>query len=159
MVMVVVAILAVVVIVRFNPFDAIKLTSATRKVAADIRYAQKVAISTQARSGIEFNANGYCVFQDIESRTGVCLPDSALVTSPNDPCSTSSTNKFVVDFADSSRCSNYSGITITPPPTNPFAFNSLGKLVTTAGGDLTTQTVSVGGQSINIEQGTGMVSY
>ena len=157
--MVIAVILAAVVAVRWSPFDTIKLNSATRKVAGDIRYAQKVAISTQTRSGIEFAGNSYCVFQDITQRTGVCLPDSALVSSPGDPCSTSATNKFVVDFTDS-RCSNYSGIQFNITGlTNPFAFNSLGKLVTTGGADLTIQTFTVGGKSVSIEAGTGRVSY
>lgn len=161
MVMVVVAILAAVAVLR-NPFDAIKLTSATRKVAADIRYVQKLAISSQTRAGIEFTLNGYCVFQDITLRTGACLPDAALAVSTGDPCSTSSTNKLVVDFADANRCSNYSGITLTPPADNPFAFSSLGKPVTSAGADLGTQTVAInfkGIKQITIESGTGRVSY
>ena len=153
MVMVIAVILAAVVAVRWSPFDTIKLNSATRKVAADIRYAQKVAISTQARAAITFNANGYDVYQDIT------VPTRA--QSPGDPCSTDSSNYFVVNFLDS-RCSNYSGVTI---PTNPLtiAFNSLGNPVdATTGADLATQTVTVnynGSKSITIEAGTGRVSY
>jgi len=153
-VMVIMAILAAVVAVRWSPFDTIKLNSATRKVAADIRYAQKVAISTQTRAAITFNANGYDVFQDIT------VPTRA--PSPGDPCSTGSSNYFIVDFTDASRCETYSGVTI---PTNPLtiAFNSLGKPVDGGGGDLITQTVTVSykgsNKDITIETGTGRVSY
>lgn len=157
-VMVIVAILAAVAIIK-NPFDTIKRSSATRKVAEDIRYVQKLSISNQTRAGIEFNANGYCVFQNITLRTGACLPVVALATSPGDPCSTNASKQFVVDFTDASRCSNYSGVTLTASATNPFAFNSLGSLVDTAGNALVTQTVSVGGNAITIEAGTGRVSY
>jgi len=160
-VMVIAVILAAVVAVRWSPFDAIKLNSATRKVAADIRYAQKVAISTQTRSGIEFTGNGYCVFSDITLRTGVCLPSNALASSPGDVCSSDASNKFVVDFTQS-RCSSYSGIAITPPGTNPFAFNSLGTPVDATGTAVGNQTVTVTyqtGQTITIDAGTGRVSY
>ena len=157
MVMVIIAILAAVVIIR-NPFGDIKLYSATRKVAADIRYVQKLAISNQTRAGMEFNANGYSVYRDMT----VAAPYPAAV-SPGDTCSSDPSNNFVVAFNDS-RCSNYSGATISS--TNPLpliiAFNSLGTPVDAAGTALGSQTVTVnynGSQQINIEAGTGRVSY
>ena len=156
-VMVIAVILAAVVAVRWSPFDTIKLNSATRKVAGDIRYAQKVAISTQTRAAILFNTNGYDVYEKYASLI--------LAPSPGDPCSDSGGNFQVAFNAD--RCSNYSGVTIaTTLPSNRVEFNSLG---TPYGGDsnpLTspnnTVTVSVAGadsQTITIEQSTGRVSY
>lgn len=152
--MVIAVILAAVVAVRWSPFDTIKLNSATRKVAADIRYAQKLAISTQTRAAITFNANGYDVYQDIT------VPTRA--PSPGDPCSTDTSNNFVVAFNDS-RCDSYSGVTITVPTTNPIAFNSLGTPVNSGGTTIAGQTVTVtykgSSKSITIEEGTGRVSY
>jgi prepilin-type N-terminal cleavage/methylation domain-containing protein len=153
-VMVIVVILAAVVILR-NPFGSIKLYSASKKVAGDIRYAQKLAISTQERCGIDFNINGYSV-RNITWNT--------LAKSPGDTCSTDSQNNFVVDFT-ASRCSNYSNVQITSPATDPIAFNSLGTPVNQWGtmlGSNQTVTLSLSGagnQNITVEQGTGRVSY
>ncbi len=144
-------ILAAAVIIRWD-FDPIKLEGAARKVVSDIRYTQKLAISSQARSAITFNANGYSVFTDIT------VPTSA--TSPGDTCSSDPAFNFVVDFT-AGRCSNYSGVTLGFT-TALIAFNSLGKPVDAAGTDLATQTVTVnynGSKNITIEAGTGRVSY
>ena len=152
MVMVIAVILAAVVAVRWSPFDTIKLNSATRKVAADIRYAQKVAISTQTRAAILFNANGYDIYQNYAS----VIP----APSPGDPCSDSGGN-FQVAF-NAGRCSNYSGVTITLPAANPIAFNTLGTPVDSGGTAIANQTVTVtynGTQQITVEAGTGRVSY
>lgn len=152
MVMVIIAILAAVVIIR-NPFGDIKLYSATRKVAADIRYVQKLSISNQTRAGITFNLNGYDVYSNIATSTRA--------VSPGDPCSTSATNTFVVNFADpTGRCSNYTGVTLS---VITIAFNSLGTPVDpTTGLAVGPQSVTVtynGSKLITIEQGTGRVSY
>ncbi|OGW58640.1 MAG: hypothetical protein A2Z09_03215 [Nitrospirae bacterium RBG_16_43_8] len=152
-VMVIAVILAAVVAVRWSPFDTIKLNSATRKVAADIRYAHKVAISTQTRAAIFFTANGYDVYQNYAS--------VILAPSPGDPCSDNGGN-FQVDF-NAGRCSNYSSVTITSPVTNPIAFNALGTPVDSGGTSITSQTVTViykgTNNAITVEQGTGRVSY
>lgn len=153
MVMVIIVILAAVVIIR-NPFGDIKLYSATRKVAADIRYVQKLSISNQTRAGMVFNANGYSVYPNITDLT-------TLAPSPGDPCSSwTDISKplpnifFVVDFTDANRCSNYSGVTITNItfPANTVSFNSLGT-PDNAG------SLKVGGNTITVEAGTGRVSY
>ena len=154
MVMVIMTILAAFAILR-NPFDTIKLNSATRKVAADIRYVQKLSISNQTRSGVVFNTNGYSVYPNITDL-------ATLAASSGDVCSSDASNNFVVDFTQS-RCSNYSGVTITTlPATNPIAFNSLGTPVDSAGATIGGQTIIVtynGTQQITIEQGTGRVIY
>lgn len=151
-VMVVVAILAAVVILR-NPFDSIKLSSATRKVAADIRYVQKLAISNQTRAGIVFSGISYSVYPNITDL-------ATLAESPGDTCSSDGANKFVVNFTQP-RCSSFSNVTIAPNPLT-IAFNSLGKPVNSSGGSLTTQTVTVSykgnDKSITVEEETGRVS-
>ena len=155
-VMVIAVILAAVVAVRWSPFDTIKLNSATRKVAADIRYVQKLAISNQTRAGVVFTANGYSVYPNITDL-------ATLAASSGDVCSSDTSNKFVVDFTQD-RCSNYSTVTITIPPTpNQFAFNSLGTPVDSGGTAIAGQTVRVtykgSNNDITIEQGTGRVRY
>ncbi|KAF0144589.1 MAG: hypothetical protein FD156_1764 [Nitrospirae bacterium] len=152
MVMVIIAILAVVVVVR-NPFDAIKLRSAARKVAGDIRYVQKLAISNQTRAGMEFNGNyGYSVYPNITDLTN-------LAVSPGDPCSTNPSNKFVVDFNDP-RCGNFENVTLAPSSAT-IAFNPLGSPVNAAGGAIGPVTITVtynGSQDIIVAAGTGRVS-
>jgi prepilin-type N-terminal cleavage/methylation domain-containing protein len=152
-VMVIAVILAAVVAVRWSPFDSIKLYNATRKVAADIRYSQKLAISSQTRAAILFNANGYSVYQDYAS----------LIPAPSsgDGCSTGASNYFVVAF-DQPRCSEYSNVTITSPATNPIAFDSRGTPVNSAGTTIVLQTVTVtynGSRPITIDAVTGRVNY
>lgn len=156
MIMVIVGILAAVVILRWD-FGSFKLYSATRKVAGDIRYTQKLAISNQTRAAIEFNGNGYNVYNDT-----TVSPPYPPATSPGDSCSTDPSNNFVVDFTQS-RCSSYSGV-ILSFTTSVIAFNSLGTPVDTAGtpfGTNQTITLSYSGltpETITIEAGTGRVS-
>jgi len=157
-VMVLVAILAAVVVIR-NPFDSIKLDSAARKVAADIRYVQKLAISNQTRAGMEFNTNGYNVYRDM---TGPYLS----ATSPGDSCSTNTFNNFVVNFTQP-RCSNYNGVTITTTlPLSIVKFDSLGtpydgnnSLLVAGSNTIKLSHSGVTDQTITIEAGTGRVSY
>lgn len=151
-VMVIVGILAAFVILR-NPFDSIKLNSATRKVADDIRYAQKLAISNQTRAGIQFNANGYTVYSNAATST--------VAKTSGDPCSDDGTGNFVVNF-NNPQCSNYQNITITTlPSTNPIAFNSSGTPVSSVGvvlgGNQSLIITYSGTKQINIEAGTGRV--
>ncbi len=154
MIMVVVGILAAVIVLRMD-FESIKLYSATRKVAGDIRYVQKLAISNQTRAGMEFNVNGYEVYSDIT------VPTPAI--SPGDSCSTDPSNNFVVDFTQD-RCSNYSGVTLSFSA-SIIAFNSIGTPVDAAGTPFGTDqaiTLSYSGltpKTITIETGTGRVSY
>ena len=155
-VMIIIVILAAVIVVK-NPFNAIKIYSATRKVAADIRYAQQLAKSTQTRCGLQYTGTtGYSVFQNDNTATRA--------RSAGDPCSDDGAGNFVVDFS-AVQCGVYSGVTITQAlPSNILKFNSIG---TPYGGDnnllvSSVVTLSLGGappRSITIEAGTGRVSY
>jgi len=150
-VILIVMILSAVAITRWN-YDSVKRVSAARKVAGDIRYAQKLAVTTQSRSGIGFNANGYTVYRDAAALT--------IAQSPGDICSTNPAGQFVVDFT-AQRCSDFSGVVIAPPA-GVIAFNSMGTPVDTAGNPLAAQniTLTIGGNSVlTIEAGTGRVSY
>lgn len=152
MVMVIIAILSVVLLLRWGASDKARIEGAVRKIASDIRYTQKLSISSQMRAGVIFNANGYSVYAVINA-----TPPS-LANSPGDPCSTDASGRFVVDFT-LNRCSEYGNIAITPPTVNPIAFNSIGKLINSSGGDISSQTVSAGGKAVTVEAGTGRVSY
>ena len=162
-VMVIAAILAAVVAVRWDPFDAIKLYNATRKVVADIRYAQKVAISTQQRCGLIRNsATSYTVFE--QGNTADPAPSSGDVcsTAP-DGADADTTSDFIVDF-NAGRCSDYSGVTttFTTSVANTIYFNSLGTPVDATGTAIAgNQTVTVtynGTRQITIDANTGRVS-
>jgi len=158
-VMVIAVILAAVVAVRWSPFDTIKLNSATRKVAADIRYSQKLAISSQQRCGVVLSGSTYTVFE--QGNTADPAPSSG------DGCSTASdgadadtTSDFIVDFNDD-RCSAYSGVTVS---TITIYFNSLGTPVDSGGiavGSDQTVALTYKGtnKNISVVQGTGRVSY
>jgi|Deesub1362A_J573_1020465.scaffolds.fasta_scaffold00013_62 MSHA pilin protein MshC len=151
-IMVIIAILAAVALTRFSSFETIKLNGAVRKIVSDIRYTRKLAISTQKRAGLTFNTNGYSVYEDITVPT--------LAESPGEPCSTDSSNKFVVDFT-ADRCSSYEGVTLSYSAAT-VAFDSLGSPVDASGSPLDTQTVTVTlniAKTITIEAGTGRVGY
>jgi len=152
MVMVVIAILAVVMLMRWGASEKVKLDSAARKAAGDIRYAQKLSISTQKRAGVAFNASGYEVYAVING------PSPVLANSPGDPCATRPDGKFVVDFA-AGRCPEFNGVTLSSP-IDAIAFDSIGTLINaTSGAELPTQTINVGSKTLTIEAGTGRVSY
>lgn len=155
MVIVITLILGVTLFLRWGPFERIKLDSTVRKLAGDIRYTQKLAISTQARAGIIFETNGYSVYANING-----VPPT-LANSPGEPCSTDPVGKFIVDFT-AGRCKEFEGITLSFI-NNTFAFSPIGSLVnSTSGEDLNTQSISVNykdTKTITIEEGTGRVSY
>jgi Tfp pilus assembly protein FimT len=149
-IMIITAVIATVVMARWN-LDPVKRSSTVRKVVADVRYTQKLAVTTQRRAGLAFNANGYSVFSDISV--------AAAALSPGDPCSTDAANAFIVDFTQA-RCREYSGVTIAPAVT--IAFDPMGMPVDAGGNALATQniTLTLGGASvITVEAGTGRVSY
>ncbi len=155
-VIVIIAILSVVVVVK-NPFSAIKIYSATRKMAADIRYAQQLAKATQTRCGLQYTSTTtYSVFTNDNTATRA--------RSAGDPCSDDGAGNFVVNFS-STQCGVYNGVTIAQTlPANIVKFNSIG---TPYGGDnnplvSSVVTLSLSGatsRTITIEAGTGRVSY
>mgnify|MGYP001561135472 CR=1 FL=1 len=162
-VMVIMAILAAVVAVRWSPFDTIKLNNATRKVAADIRYAQKLAISTQQRCGVFRNsATSYTVFEQGSTADPAPSPGDVCSTAP-DGADADTTSDFIVDTSQD-RCSDYSGVTttFTTSVANTIYFNSLGTPVDATGTAIAgNQTVTVtynGTRQITIDANTGRVS-
>lgn len=65
MVIVVLLIIAAIVIPKISGVTGTRVNSAARKIAADIRYAQQLAITTQIRHGVIFNPefNNYSIYQ------------------------------------------------------------------------------------------------
>jgi type II secretory pathway pseudopilin PulG len=156
-VMVIIIVLTAVMIVK-NPFSAIKVYSATRKVAADIRYAQQLANSTQTRCGIQYTIPArYVVFINNAPATPA--------RSAGDPCSDSGGN-FIVDFS-ASQCSNYNGVSISHTlPLNIVKFDSMGTpydgnnvLLASGGNTVTLSHSGAASRTITIEAGTGNVRY
>ena|SRR3989338_3206516 len=89
MVIVIVGILALTAIPRFESFYFLKLSGAMKKVASDIRYVQQLSVSRHADTRIEFNPAGnsyqtcYCNDADGACATGDC--GSANWTAISDP--------------------------------------------------------------------------
>jgi MSHA pilin protein MshC len=75
MVIVIIGILSVIAHSRFSSFYDLKLEGAARKLAADIRYAQQVALSQHEAHGIEFDTtnNRYRLYA-VSSGTNVTDP-------------------------------------------------------------------------------------
>jgi len=153
MVVVLLAILAAAVLIK-NPIEKIRLNGAAEKVKTDIRYARKLAVSSQQRAGIEFRTDGYSVYGVMNSITNTAA------TASSDACSKDASGNFVVDFT-AARCAELSGITLSP--SMKVAFDSLGIPVdASTGAPLSTQTVTVNGsagsKTITIEGQTGTVT-
>lgn len=147
----IIGILAAVVAVRWDS-SSMKLDSAVRKVVADVRYAQKLAISTQRLCGISpVGAASYRIFENGNSA------DPA--PSPGDPCSTDGAGNFVVDFA-AGRCAIFSGVAVSAMPT--IYFDGIGAPVDAAGQPVGTQVISLSlgsARLISVEANTGRLSY
>ncbi len=146
-----IAVLAAALLIR-NPIDRLRVNGATAKLKSDVRYARKLAVTTQEMAGVVFNANGYSVYRDIVT--------TALANSPDESCSSDAAGKFVVDFT-APRCSELSGITLAYTG-DTVAFDRLGVPVDASGTPLATQTVTVSGTGgsrvLTIKAQTGMVS-
>ena len=156
MVITIIAILAIVLIIKGNPFDTIKLDNAAEKIAGDIRYAQKLAVTTQNRAGIIFGANSYSVCNDVTP------PASVIAQSPGDPCSTDASGQFIVDLLNG--CDEYKNITLAMAnaPSSILAFNAFGVPISNTGNPLDTTVLTVtyssSNRKISIMNSTGMIS-
>lgn len=146
-----IAILAATAIIR-NPIERLRLNGASTKVKSDIRYARKLAVTSQQRAGLVFNTNGYSIYRDVVS--------AALANAPDEGCSSDASGKFVVDFT-APRCADLGGITLSFT-TDTVAFDPLGSPVDSDGDPLAAQTVTVSGpggaRTVTVEAQTGRVS-
>ena len=133
MVIVLIAILAALAIPRFDSFYSIKLEGAARKLVADIRYTQRLAIALHDDYGVEFNtsAETYRVYR---------VSDNATATEPL------SRSAYQTSFAANSE---FQGIDISSASfggTQHVRFNSLG-------------TPRDGNNSVLSSNGTVVLSY
>jgi prepilin-type N-terminal cleavage/methylation domain-containing protein len=148
MVIVIIGILAVVAMPRFDSFNEIKLHSAVKKVISDIRYTQQLAISRHTDYRVSFSGNTYDVRR---------VSDSVYATSPF------TRGNLTVNFNTDTQ---YKGITISNPNfagTTGLRFNWQGNPMGSTGTNLATAgqvTFSYQGNSltVSVEPGTGKVS-
>lgn len=130
MLMVIAGILAVVIIPHFGGVSSISLNGAAEMIAADIRYAQQLAMAEHLQYTVQFTAstNSYRVYND-----------------PGDPVVT-------IDFDDIERIQ---GVTIDADFQQTF--NSLG-VPTGGGGSVTLNGSNGSSKTISITQYTGKVT-
>jgi prepilin-type N-terminal cleavage/methylation domain-containing protein len=150
MVILIVAILAVMSIPRFESYYTIKLEGAARKLVSDIRYAQRLAIARHETYGVEFNtgSDSYRLFRASDNSTAT------------DPLTRSD---MIIDFTAQTE---YRGIDLSSANfggTNKVQFNSLGAPQDGTGSALTSTgivTISYkgGSKSVTVTPNTGMVS-
>ncbi|MBU0503671.1 MAG: prepilin-type N-terminal cleavage/methylation domain-containing protein [Candidatus Omnitrophica bacterium] len=148
MVIIIIGILAVLALPRFDSFYEIKLNGAVKKVISDIRYAQQIAISHHTDYRVNFSGNSYNVRR---------VSDGAYAISPF------TRGDLTINFNTDQQ---YKGITISGPNfagTTDLRFNWLGNPQGGTGGNLTIAgqvTFSYQGNSLTIyvEPGTGRVS-
>jgi type II secretory pathway pseudopilin PulG len=166
MVILLLVILAAVISVSFQGYPGIKLNSAIRRLASDIRYAQQLAMTRQGRHGVIFNqtvacaaaANTYTVFQE----TGVCA-DTPFI---NPYGGSSPTMNYNTD-------SRFQGVTITGASfcagvcgggcPSILEFNALGIATDENGTQLTCGTVTLNysgaSRTITVAPSTGKITY
>ncbi len=152
MILSILSVIAAFVVMRWD-LNPTKLDAATRKVAADLRFAQQLAVTTQQRSGITMNgATRYTVFRNGNPA------DPA--PSAGAPCSSDGAGNFVVDFS-APQCSSFSGVSFTAMPT--VYFSALGAPVDASGvplaGNQFVDLLLGATRRITIEAGTGRISY
>lgn len=140
MVLVLLGIIAVFVAPRLPDVTTTKAGAFTDKLRADIRYAQNLAMTRNARFRVHFNAapapaQGYAVTDSLNN----IVPDPA------------GGGNLSIDLTTG----DYTGITITPPAVNPIQFDSLGRLTSGAADSVT---VNPSGDIINIADQTGAVN-
>ena len=139
-VIVLMGIITAVAVPRFtdrNAFDAMGYFNEAR---ATVRYAQKVAIAERRPVCAVFTAAQVSLFY-LNVPAGTC--NLAPVNTPGESAA-------MVAVAPA-------GVAITPPPTNPLAFDALGQPISPAGALIATQTVTVANRTFLIETQTGYV--
>lgn len=98
LVLVILLVIAAVASVSLSNFASIKVNSAARKLASDIRFAQQMAISRQNRHGVAFNtpaANQYTVYEQDDPLNPARNPDGG--------------NDFIINFTTGT----FAGVTMT----------------------------------------------
>jgi len=141
MVVVVLLVLAAVIAPKMTGVTGTRVNAASRKISADIRYAQELAISTQTNHGVIFNAspaNDYSIYQ---GTTSTIITDSF------------TGGAYTVQL----NTGDYAGVTIDSG--YQVEFDSLGSPVT---GGRSSVTISAGGsapvRTITVAANTGKVS-
>lgn len=145
MVIVIVGILAVIAIPRFESFYAAKLDGAVKKVVSDIRYTQQLAVvrHTDSRIVFDLDNDSYVVEEEVPQGSGNWV-------SATDPFTRAT---FSVNFTNHSQ---YKGIDIQDGSgTRAFQFNWLGE---SSLGGLVTFVYQGRSRIISITANTGRVS-
>jgi Tfp pilus assembly protein FimT len=147
---IVIAVLAVVVSIAVNDYQAIKLGNAASRLASDIRYAQQLALTKQVNHGVFFiPPTFYRVFENDDT---------------NDPTrNPSGGGNYEIDLS----AGEFQGVTLsTTLPSATVQFTSAGRPLDGADADLAAgaNTITLSGsgvadRTVTIEPVTGRVSY
>jgi len=163
-VLLVVAILSVFVAQKIGNVTSMKAAAFAKKLRADIRYAQNVAMTSNRRTRVYFNgtgtapAAGYAVV--VDGAAGLCNAFAAVENPADRP------NDLTVVLA----AGDYAGISVTPPASGCLEFNSLGSPFICSGGlgvcdgaaaplvTITVPAAPAGVNTVTIATGTGAVN-
>lgn len=168
LILVITAVLAFTVFIKSPDFYTIKLDSAARKLASDIRFAQQLAMTRQVRNGVVFNltvacppavaTHTYTVFEE----KGVCPTVDTPARNP------AGGGNLTVDYNTDAQ---FKGVTITSPSfcvgatcTETLEFNAEGAATDAAGTQLNSGSVTLNypgatSKTITVTPSTGKISY
>ena len=144
---IIMAILAVTISTNMGGFRTMKVSSAARKVASDLRYAQQLSTTKQIIHGLEFTATGYSVYENDTPGDWANNPQGG--------------GDFIIDYTTG----ELEGITVATNLQNDIVkFNSSGEALQDDGAPLpvgSTVTLNYQGEfkTVTIVPDTGKVSY
>lgn len=164
LIMMLLVILAAAGAVSLQRYGEIKLNSAARRLASDMRFAQQLAMTRQVRHGVIFNltvsgtpaANTYTVFQENSPSTDTPARNPARG------------GDMTVNYNTDAR---FQGVTITSPSfcvgagcNETLEFNALGVATDSSGTQLTSGSVTLNysgatSKTVTVIPATGKVTY
>ena len=145
---IIMAILAITITTNMGGFRTMKVSSAARKVASDLRYAQQLSTTKQIIHGISFTATGYTVYENDNPFAPANNPQGG--------------GDFIIDYTTG----ELEGITVaTTLPNDIVKFNASGEALQEDGTPLppalnsVTLTYQGEAKTVTIVPGTGKVNY
>lgn len=168
LIIVITAVLSYTLFIKSTDFYTIKLDSAARKLASDMRFAQQLAMTRQVRNGVVFNWTVACPPVAANHTYTVFEEKGACPTVDTPARNPSGGGNLTVDYNTDAQ---FKGVTITSPSfcvgatcTETLEFDAQGAPTDVAGTQLDSGSVMLNypgatSKTITVTPSTGKVSY
>ena len=167
-IVVILSVLAGVMFIKSTDFYTIKLDSAARKLASDMRFAQQLAMTRQVRNGVVFNLTVACP-PAVATHTYTVFEEKGACPTVDTPArNPAGGGNLTVDYNTDAQ---FKGVTITGPSfcvgavcTETLEFNAEGAATDAAGTQLNSGSVTLNypgatSKTITVTPSTGKISY